>query len=83
VTGGTFYKGGTWPSEFRGAYIFGDWQGSWMRYLTPDSDKTHTATTKDFAFQAAGPVELDFGPDGNLYYVALNAGQIRRISYKD
>jgi glucose/arabinose dehydrogenase len=82
VTGGAFYTGGTWPSEFRGAYVFGDWQGSWMRYLTLESDNTHTATTKDFAAEAAGPVELDFGPNGDLYYVALNAGQIRRISYR-
>jgi glucose/arabinose dehydrogenase len=79
VTGGTFYTGRSWPSEFRGAYIFGDWVGSWMRYLTLGS-KTHTATTKDFAADAAGPVELEFGPDGNLYYVSLNLGQIRRIS---
>jgi glucose/arabinose dehydrogenase len=82
VTGGTFYTGDAWPSEFRGAYIFADWQQSWMRYLTLRSDNAHTATTKDFAAEAAGPVELEFGPDGNLYYVSLNLGQIRRITYR-
>jgi glucose/arabinose dehydrogenase len=81
ITGGTFYTGRTWPSEFRGAYIFGDWVGSWMRYLTPGS-ASHKATTRDFASDAAGPVELEFGPDGHLYYAALNEGQIRRISYR-
>jgi glucose/arabinose dehydrogenase len=81
VVGGTFYTGRTWPSEFRGAYLFGDWEQSWIKYLTRGSKNTYAAKPRDLAAQAAGPVELDFGPDGDLYYVALNIGQIRRISF--
>jgi glucose/arabinose dehydrogenase len=82
VVGGTFYTQTKWPSEFRGAFFFGDWQGSWIRYLTLDSANIYTSIPKDFASEAAGPVDLDFGPDGSLYYTALNAGEIRRISYR-
>jgi len=35
----------------------------------------------DFATAAAGPVQLENGPDGSLYYLALNVGELRRISY--
>jgi hypothetical protein len=29
---------------------------------------------------AAGPVDIVFGPDGALYYVAIKAGEIRRVN---
>jgi glucose/arabinose dehydrogenase len=81
VTGGAFYVGQTWPAAFRGAYIYGDWMQNWLRYLSP-ADDARTVRAKDFAEDAAGPVEFRAGPDGDLYYVALNLGQIRRISYR-
>ena len=81
VIGGTFYTGDAWPAELRGAYIFGDWERSWIKYLTLEPDKTYNRTPRDLAAQAAGPVDLDFGPDGDLYYVAFNLGEIRRISF--
>lgn len=81
VIGGAFYTGSTWPSQFHNAYIYGDWERSWIKYLTRSSD-TYDTTPKDLAAQAAGPVELEFGPDGNLYYVALNLGEVRRISFR-
>ena len=30
---------------------------------------------------AANPVDLQIGPDGNLYYVDIGGGTIRRIEY--
>jgi hypothetical protein len=54
---------------------------SWIKYLTRESDGKYSSTPQDLAAQAAGPVELDMEPDGNLWYVALNLGQIRRISF--
>jgi glucose/arabinose dehydrogenase len=81
VIGGPFYTGNTWPSQLRGAYIFGDWEKSWIKYLTRGSDDAYSAEPRNLAAQAAGPVDLKFGPDGDLYYVALNLGQIRRISF--
>jgi glucose/arabinose dehydrogenase len=82
VIGGTFYEGQAWPSLFRGAYIYGDWEESWIKYLSLEPDNKYNAEPRDLAAQAAGPVEFDFEPDGNLYYVALNLGQIRRISFR-
>ena len=81
VIGGVFYTGSTWPSQFHDAYIFGDWERSWIKYLTRESD-TYGTVRHDLAAETAGPVDLEFGPDGDLYYVALNLGQIRRISFR-
>jgi glucose/arabinose dehydrogenase len=79
--GGIFYEGKTWPSQLHGAYIYGDWQKSWIKYLIREPDGKYSSTPRDLAAQAAGPVELEMGPDGNLYYLALNLGQVRRISF--
>ena len=63
------------------AYI---WLGAFLLMLTflIIGSSLHPPTPKDLAAQAAGPVDLEFGPDGDLYYVALNIGQIRRISFR-
>jgi PKD repeat protein len=36
---------------------------------------------RTFVAGAANPVNLEMGPDGNLYYVDFDGGTIRRISY--
>src|SRR5207247_1662349 len=33
-----------------------------------------------FVADAANPVDLEFGPDGNLYYVDFDGGTIRKIA---
>jgi streptogramin lyase len=36
---------------------------------------------KSFVGGAANPVDLQMGPDGNLYYADIGGGTIRRIEY--
>jgi len=46
-------------------------------------DETNTPTSVDvFASDAPeGPVDLQFGPDGALYYLTFNGGNLFRVSY--
>jgi glucose/arabinose dehydrogenase len=44
---------------------------SWLRGFS--------SSPSDFATRAAGPVQIENGPDGSLYYLAANAGEVRRI----
>jgi glucose/arabinose dehydrogenase len=81
ITGGVFYTGRRFPDQYRGAYFFGDWALSKLRVLRIDPAGSAVGSWVDFAERAAGPVKLAMGPDGSLYYLALNTGQIRRISY--
>ncbi|MCP6769902.1 hypothetical protein NL529_34150, partial [Klebsiella pneumoniae] len=39
------------------------------------------AATAAFASNAAGPVDLRIGPDGNLYYVDFDGGRIMCVVY--
>lgn len=80
VTGGVLYTGDTFPERYRGAYFYGDWSRSWLRSarVAPDG-RLLPHDPPDFATHAAGPVQIENGPDGSLYYLAANAGEIRRI----
>ena len=81
VTGGVFYEASSFPPRFRGGYFYGDWSRSVLRFARFGPDGRARQDAEDFATTAAGPVDLEVGPDGNLYYLALNAGELRRISY--
>jgi glucose/arabinose dehydrogenase len=81
ITGGGFYTGKTWPANYRGVYVYGDWERGWMRTLRFDASDRLTSGPEPFVTGAGGPVAIREGPDGSLYYIAFNASQLRRISF--
>ncbi|MEP7159107.1 MAG: PQQ-dependent sugar dehydrogenase, partial [Chloroflexota bacterium] len=82
VSGVAFEQGGTYPLRYRDALFFADYGRNciWamLRGANGLPDKT---TIESFVKDAAGPVELQVGPDGQLYYVDMNGGKIHRVSY--
>jgi glucose/arabinose dehydrogenase len=82
ITGGVFYDGTGFPERYRGGYFYGDWSRSVLRFARIGPEGRVRADPEDFATGAAGPVQLEVGPDGSLYYLALNVGELRRISYR-
>ena len=81
ATGGTFYTGSDYPAEYQGSYFFGDYGQSTIRNLRVDTSNKLIAGPFDFVQQADGPVSIGIGPDQNLYYIAINTGELRRIRY--
>jgi glucose/arabinose dehydrogenase len=81
ITGGVFYPmGGSFPAAYHGLYFFADHTNRWIRTLDPASGATTV-----FATDANGPIDLDVGPDGALYYLefaagAAGQGRVRRIA---
>jgi PKD repeat protein len=70
--------------EYQGAYFFGDYAQGWIRSLRVDAnDGLIPGSVQDFALNADGPVAIEMGPDGVLYYIAINAGELRRIQFTD
>lgn len=78
LTLGDFSAGLSFPERFRRVLFFGDWGKSWLRYAAVKPDGS-LGPAQPFARGAAGPVAIKVGPDGALYYSALNAGELRRI----
>ncbi|HYD16585.1 MAG TPA: PQQ-dependent sugar dehydrogenase [Candidatus Nanoarchaeia archaeon] len=80
VIGGSHYTASVWPSRFHGNYFYADYVQKWIKRAIFDSTGKVTEV-RTFATGQQGPVYLDFGPDGHLYYVAIYTGQVRRIRF--
>ncbi len=82
VTGGAFDFGHNWPDGYFGNYFFSDYstQRIWRATLKEDG---HFAAVEPFVDGAGEVVDLQFGPDGALYYLTIYSGGLRRISFKD
>ena len=80
ISGLAFYTGGSFGPAYDGALFFSDYSRNciWVM-LRGANGLPDPATRQTFVAGAAGPVELQMGPDGDLYYVDMGGGTIRRI----
>jgi glucose/arabinose dehydrogenase len=77
-----FYTGSVYPSEYDGALFFADYSRNCIWAMQGGGNVLPSPSNiKVFLGGAAGPVELQMGPGGDLYYVSISTGTIRRISY--
>jgi glucose/arabinose dehydrogenase len=79
IIGGAFVTGNAYPASLSGRYVFGDNGSSWIKYLGFDSNDAVVGGLHDLATSAEGPVAFHQGPDGYLYYAAIDTGKIYRI----
>ena len=79
--GGAFYQGTLYPGSYFGKYFYADFGLSWIKVATMNSSN-QLLSVADFADAAEGPVCLITDPsNGDLIYVSIEAGQVRRIRY--
>jgi glucose/arabinose dehydrogenase len=82
VTGVAFYTGTQFPAQYRNALFIADYARRCVIVMRADANGVpDPATVQTFEADAAGPVDLQQGPDGRLYYVDLEGGAIHRIAY--
>ena len=89
VTGVEFYTGVQFPPRYQGALFFADYGEEWIKVLWMD-DQHRLVRIEDFAGvdspvgldRVEMPVDLEMDPtNGDLLYVSISAGQVRRISF--
>jgi glucose/arabinose dehydrogenase len=74
--------GSTLPAEFAGALFFGDYARRCIWVMQRGAGTVpNPALVKVFRANAGTPVDLQFGPDGDLYYVDVLSGAVKRIHY--
>jgi uncharacterized repeat protein (TIGR01451 family) len=83
IAGMAFYAGASnYPSNYNNALFFSDYSRDCMWVMFPGGNGDPDPTTRiAFASNAAGPVDLQIGPDGNVYYADFDGGRIMRINY--
>lgn len=74
---GDMYEGISWPAEYRGALIVGDFVQQSLQAVRVDGSPI---TTVPLATDLLAS-DAEFGPDGNLYLAGLATGVVQRIRY--
>ena len=80
VIGGAFVQGEQYPEPYRGNFFFGDSVRGWINRMVLDANG-HVLQVLPFAEHLPGPVDIELGPDGFLYYVAFLSGEVGRIRF--
>ena len=84
ISGLAFYTGGPFPNAYNGALFFSDYTRSCIWVMLPTNGLPDPSKVERFNPGAAGPVELEAGPAGDLFYVSFGpSGTVRRITYND
>lgn len=84
IAGVAFQFGGetSYPVEYNNALFFADYSRDCIWVMFQDGNgNPNPANIQPFVQQAAAPVDVEMGPDGNLYYADFDGGTIRRIEY--
>jgi glucose/arabinose dehydrogenase len=82
VSGVAFYEGGRYPDAYDGALFYADYSRKCIMVAPRGANGLpDPAQARPFVTEAAGPVALTTGPGGDLYYVDLGGGTVRRIEY--
>ncbi|MDP8944045.1 MAG: PQQ-dependent sugar dehydrogenase, partial [Actinomycetota bacterium] len=86
LSGAAFYPGGSYPARHDGGLFFADYVRGCIYAMPIGSDGLpDPQKVTSFATGVAGPVDLQAGPNGDLFYVDIDfttfAGSVRRIEY--
>jgi len=79
-TGGTWYTGSAFPSQYHNTYFHGDYGAGWIRSFVFDANN-ELLEVQDFDDDAGGVVAIVMDPKTEaLYYIAWTA-LVRKIEY--
>jgi glucose/arabinose dehydrogenase len=82
ISGLAFYKGGPYPDAYDDALFFSDYSRGCIWVMEKGTNGLpNPGQLKPFVTGAASPVDLQIGPNGDLFYVDFDQGTIRRVQY--
>ena len=83
VTAGSFPTGTAYPASYLSTFFFGDYAQNWLRTMTVSGTDTNPVVS-DFGAAADGtngPVEIVTGPEGNIYFISIYTGELKRLTH--
>lgn len=79
ITSVMVYTGTTLPEEYRNKVFIADYTLGFIKYLTFDPTYSSFISEQTFDSNAGTVVQLDQGPDGNIYQLNIYPGELTRI----
>ena len=84
LSGVAFYEGGDFPIEFENAGFLADFSRNCIHRFSVDSGgNVIPGSFENFVPSARSPVDIEIGPNGDVYYASIFDGTIRRVSYAE
>ncbi|HEV7952065.1 MAG TPA: PQQ-dependent sugar dehydrogenase [Candidatus Saccharimonadales bacterium] len=80
ITGVMTYTGDTFPASYKNKVFIADYALGFIKYLTFDGSFSTYISEAMFDSDAGTVVQLDQGPDGNIYQLNIFPGELSRIS---
>lgn len=77
--GGDFVTNRAWPGQYRNSYFFADFNVGIIYQMS--FDRAGNASVSEFITVIPGPVQVTYGPDGNLYVLSVQLGTLYRIRW--
>ncbi len=82
IAGLAFYDGGNYPAAYNGSLFFADYSRNCIWVMNKGTNGLPDPNSRaTFVASAANPVNLQIGPNGDLFYVDFGSGAIHRIQY--
>ncbi len=82
ISGLDFYPGGDYPGTYIGALFGSDYSRDciWVMFRDGNGD-LDPSSIEIFQTTALNPVDVEAGPNGDIYYANLNGGEVRRFRF--
>ena len=80
ATGGAFYNATAFPPEYHGNYFFCDYNSGRISRAVLDA-ANEVFSVDYFISSVSGAVDVNTGPDGNLYYAGVNVSTLYQLTY--
>nr|CEL18799.1 Chitinase [Kibdelosporangium sp. MJ126-NF4]CTQ96348.1 Chitinase (EC 3.2.1.14) [Kibdelosporangium sp. MJ126-NF4] len=81
VSGAAFYNGDSYPAQYKGALFFADYSRRCIWTMFPGTNGVPDPATRIGFKTNAFAVDLKIGPNGDLFFVDIAAGEVRRFRY--
>ncbi len=80
VSGGTFPDNNAYPTEYMGSFYMADYAQNWIKKVRVDASN-NVLGADNFISDAGGPVDILTGLGGNIFYLSIYTGELRRIKH--
>jgi glucose/arabinose dehydrogenase len=82
VSGVAFYGTGSYPASYRNGLFMSDYSRKCVWFIPAGSNGLPDGTQgRTFLLDAGGPIDLEIGPGGDLFYLDYDNGLLRRVQF--